>query len=508
MKKSIKRLKIINQGELSLDNFVEVSFDKFVKKQMEMVTEDIINPQELTRLSSLLEKGTTYNLTQLHAHLTSLLNNPIPTEPSQWADDLIKALERFGAEIDKDEFRTLLIKFHGQVLEDAKKGKFIPMLGHRKIKQWSEDIDREEIKTWCSSYIDGTCLYKKFFDYMNNSQTEEGEFFNWAMTSIFILSHEGQEVKAAKDPYTEGRIALLPEVLKQLFDISSQYDVIFPDKEPAKNCIKEDDIKLSLNSQRHNSLEKDCNMKKVPKGPLSSSELKLLTNLLKKSAEPSLAKLHGFLTSICSSPVDISMSTWFPGLVRPLEKKGLEANLDQLSVLVFKLLNEVQNDLKQKKLTPILSNERIDNWPEGIDKGELGTWCSAYIGGTVLYDKYWNQATQKEGPHREFFRIANTLLATLSGKAAELFSLTPAMPPEIQQKAIKDLPDLVNDLYKCWQTFREEIASDEKTSLDPQVDKNIGRNDLCPCKSGKKFKKCCLNAIEKEFDEPVQTVAL
>jgi hypothetical protein len=30
----------------------------------------------------------------------------------------------------------------------------------------------------------------------------------------------------------------------------------------------------------------------------------------------------------------------------------------------------------------------------------------------------------------------------------------------------------------------------------------IGRNDPCPCGSGKKFKKCCLNKIHFIFDGP------
>lgn len=30
---------------------------------------------------------------------------------------------------------------------------------------------------------------------------------------------------------------------------------------------------------------------------------------------------------------------------------------------------------------------------------------------------------------------------------------------------------------------------------------NIGRNEICPCGSGKKFKKCCLEKYEKKKDK-------
>jgi hypothetical protein len=38
---------------------------------------------------------------------------------------------------------------------------------------------------------------------------------------------------------------------------------------------------------------------------------------------------------------------------------------------------------------------------------------------------------------------------------------------------------------------RKEIYRDQKTSGTVVKDKKIGRNDPCPCGSGKKYKKCC-----------------
>ncbi|MBP7091027.1 MAG: SEC-C domain-containing protein [Syntrophorhabdaceae bacterium] len=58
--------------------------------------------------------------------------------------------------------------------------------------------------------------------------------------------------------------------------------------------------------------------------------------------------------------------------------------------------------------------------------------------------------------------------------------------------------DTVRKLYAV-QPAREELTRDEpvmffnKTdeALSMQKDKKIGRNDPCPCGSGKKYKKCC-----------------
>jgi preprotein translocase subunit SecA len=50
--------------------------------------------------------------------------------------------------------------------------------------------------------------------------------------------------------------------------------------------------------------------------------------------------------------------------------------------------------------------------------------------------------------------------------------------------------------HPAYQTMRAALAKD-RGYLGPRTvvrsDKQIGRNDLCPCGSGKKYKKCCSN---------------
>ena len=50
-------------------------------------------------------------------------------------------------------------------------------------------------------------------------------------------------------------------------------------------------------------------------------------------------------------------------------------------------------------------------------------------------------------------------------------------------------------LYK-WRFFRRQEAADVLHELYApflRTEKQVGRNDPCPCGSGKKFKKCCMN---------------
>ena len=46
-------------------------------------------------------------------------------------------------------------------------------------------------------------------------------------------------------------------------------------------------------------------------------------------------------------------------------------------------------------------------------------------------------------------------------------------------------------LYKS-KAFSKTLGIIEETEEKPKIDTtNVGRNDPCPCGSGKKFKKCC-----------------
>jgi preprotein translocase subunit SecA len=67
------------------------------------------------------------------------------------------------------------------------------------------------------------------------------------------------------------------------------------------------------------------------------------------------------------------------------------------------------------------------------------------------------------------------------------------------------LPGEINSFFQSpdyvlstWSGYREDKEDKHVDSIKPAipqkaVSEKIGRNDLCPCGSGKKYKKCCMN---------------
>jgi hypothetical protein len=62
-------------------------------------------------------------------------------------------------------------------------------------------------------------------------------------------------------------------------------------------------------------------------------------------------------------------------------------------------------------------------------------------------------------------------------------------------------PLYVERVKKHYRLFREAIDAGKKpqrvTRQRPEMKQKIGRNDRCPCGSGKKFKNCCLNVPKR-----------
>ena len=81
----------------------------------------------------------------------------------------------------------------------------------------------------------------------------------------------------------------------------------------------------------------------------------------------------------------------------------------------------------------------------------------------------------------------------------------PYAEPRNPDGDITPFGDTVAELSE-WDGFKPKMKGSAKLNLKPSNSfgmphreplRNVGRNDPCPCGSGKKFKKCCLNS---DFD--------
>ena len=185
----------------------------------------------------------------------------------------------------------------------------------------------------------------------------------------------------------------------------------------------------------------------------------------------SVSELDGFLTAVLTGLNPISPSEWLPALWRgKLPKFESEAELQTLTDLLIRHMNTLAHSLFEdpESFAPIYEVSE-----ESEDEIIVDEWCYGYMRGVELRDKDW-QALRDQQPEL-------LLPFMLLSGAYSLDDGEEASDAELEQMT-ESLPDLVFAIRDFWQAEAEK----------PKAPK-IGRNDPCPCGSGKKFKQCCLH---------------
>ncbi len=227
---------------------------------------------------------------------------------------------------------------------------------------------------------------------------------------------------------------------------------------------------------------------------LSDEEMDELGGFLMSSATSDetmmMDTLDGFLTAIVSGPVMIIPSEWMPKIWGPTEKDEpafkTVAQAERITGLIMQHLNGIIWSLHQNPdaFEPVFD---ITGYPgdsrEYVD-GEM--WAYGYMTGIDFQRKDW-KAFFDESASAEVLRPIYLLGADDVTPDEEALTETPAQREELSNR----IPASVAWIYKFWKPYRQAVAERTIATSFQREHPKVGRNDSCPCGSGKKFKKCC-----------------
>lgn len=99
----------------------------------------------------------------------------------------------------------------------------------------------------------------------------------------------------------------------------------------------------------------------------------------------------------------------------------------------------------------------------------------------------WHADTISDGAMRMLQALLTTMMLAIdeNGTQAEMKAAGIATPPSLHDL----LPQLDIMVQEVALAADEQLLGAQAQSINPY--KNVGRNDLCPCGSGSKFKQCC-----------------
>lgn len=229
--------------------------------------------------------------------------------------------------------------------------------------------------------------------------------------------------------------------------------------------------------------------------PLSERELDELQDFLSSDAVPEecmdIAMLHGFLTALVAGPSLVLPSEWLPVVWG--EEEGPEFESEDVALRIFNLIMRLYDSVMRTlqdaphKFVPLLYKERTAG-----DKLDFSAkeWCKGFVAGAHLRTGDWDGLVQD----RDNFALLTPILALADEGAMEEILASSKNKDEkaVRAELLGVIPLAVAGMYDYWLSRRKERASGLKVDHPPSGrSRQVGRNEPCPCGSGKKFKKCC-----------------
>lgn len=234
---------------------------------------------------------------------------------------------------------------------------------------------------------------------------------------------------------------------------------------------------------------------------LSDKELDRLETLLDselwENESMLLDEVQGFLCAILSGPEPIQPAQWLPEVLGPgMEKNLAAAEVHETTDLLVRFYNQHAAALAAGENFPLYlypddAEEDEADVPLNDDDApafDYKMWCEAYLYGTEMGSTLWADAAGKHEERLiellEPFYLLTGLLKSEAERLGESW-MSQAEEARILADRQANLPFIIQDVYNFWR------ACNPSTTPLRRAEPKVGRNDLCPCGSGKKFKQCC-----------------
>jgi uncharacterized protein len=206
--------------------------------------------------------------------------------------------------------------------------------------------------------------------------------------------------------------------------------------------------------------------------PPSQAELKALEAYLSAADDAmSLAEARGFLTAVASAPTAVRPGDW----LKTMLGEGGFADLNDAN-RIFGLAARLYNSI----ISTLDIGGQVTPGPESSD-AEVAAWCDGYLE-LAESDPRWR--TDERGVE---LLIPIASLAT-GADLDQPDDGTPDRPLSAEQRARYrgGLHDCVRAIDLYWGARQPPPPVAPVARAEPKV----GRNELCPCGSGKKYKRC------------------
>ena len=248
-------------------------------------------------------------------------------------------------------------------------------------------------------------------------------------------------------------------------------------------------------------------------GPMSEDEMDHLAGFLAEHAVShggmSLEVLDGFFSALIVGPEPVMPSEYLPEIWGEAPEWEDLARAQQALAVMMRLWNHIvwrvqqpiDEDLDAEEQSLLLPPFGLPELPEGATQDEeaddydpladipddfpfAAGWANGFLHGMSLRQAQWDAWLELDKDFLEDIALVLELSVVSPEHRQEMdLAADDALDLEERIASAMTLPDMLQqmNLYRLEGTHPQPI----RRAPEP------GRNDPCPCGSGKKFKKCC-----------------
>lgn len=197
-----------------------------------------------------------------------------------------------------------------------------------------------------------------------------------------------------------------------------------------------------------------------------------------------ISTLDGFLTALIIGPDTIVPSRWLPVLWGETENDEMVwESMDKMEPITSLILRHYNSIAEGFQVDPPDFNPIIYISGEEEEVAIIDEWCHGFMQAVGLSFDSWKPIIDSD-EHR---RLITPILLHGTAEGWEELAEDPQFSAFSHEEWVAMLPAAVREIHQFWIPYRRAEAQIAKKTSIPKT----GRNDPCPCGSGKKYKKCC-----------------
>jgi yecA family protein len=341
-----------------------------------------------------------------------------------------------------------------------------PREGYRIMADFVADLPSSRVREKLEWSLDGPKPFRRFKDALRDDETIRKQWFDFQNARMRELAIEWL---AAHQIRPEGLALEDPRFQESISN------------ETVTRGISEDAGK----DEESDQLDRPwVNGEKELSEPLSDEEEAELVKFLESLPEEplSLAKLHGLFTALVVGPGQLVSRELIADLAIACGKLPIKdsEHAKRISAFLSRFYSEIIEDLASESFVPHLQPEDVVITDIVSD---MASWCQGFVLGMEQESSAWR--SWFKDPRRE------KLTSLISGTAAIKKKSSADNAEQNGWRAHSVISDLVPLIASYWR-FESEL--NQLVELRPELidtEPKVGRNQPCPCGSGKKYKHCC-----------------